>query len=91
MRLAIVLLLSSLSWGIDSSRMTQINRALRAHGYPASTEGLKKVARDHKWQTRSVPDSRVLIFLGLGPKYHLLNAETAWPVGVYPIVAMGSK
>jgi len=30
MRLAIVLLLSSLSWGIDSSRMTQINRALRA-------------------------------------------------------------
>jgi hypothetical protein len=87
----LLVLSSSMSWGIDSARMAQINHALKAHGYPASTEGLKRVARDHRWQTRSVPDSRVIIFLGLGPHYKLLNAETAWPVGIYPIVAMGGK
>ena len=65
---------------IEPARQAQIRAALKAHGYPGDMDtALRQVARDHNWQTKVAPDSRVLIFLGLGPKYsHLVNPETAW-------------
>ena len=68
-------------WGqIAPNRQVEIRQALKRNGYTGeTTAALKQVARDHHWQTKSVPDSRVLILLGLGPKYpHLLNFKTAW-------------
>lgn len=65
---------------IEPARRAQICAALRAHGYKGDMDtALKHVARDHNWQHKIAPDSRVLIFLGLGPKpQHLMNPETAW-------------
>jgi hypothetical protein len=65
---------------IEPARKTQIATALRSHGYRGdTTAALRQVAKDHGWQTKSVPDARVLIWLGLGPRYpHLLNQGTAW-------------
>ena len=61
----------------DSKRIKQIQVALDEHGYllpPHATwvqtqVTLKKIAEDHDWQTRRVPDARVLILLGLGNQY----------------------
>jgi peptidoglycan hydrolase-like protein with peptidoglycan-binding domain len=73
---------------IDSERTHQIQEALiRQHymtGEPtgkwdASTEdALRRFQADHGWQNKTVPDSRALIKLGLGPRHdHLLNPESA--------------
>jgi hypothetical protein len=73
---------------IDSDRTRQIQEALiREHylqGEPsgkwdASTEdALRKMQADNGWQDKTVPDSRALIKLGLGPNQdHLLNPESA--------------
>lgn len=73
---------------IDSDRTHQIQEALiRQHylnGEPtgkwdASTEdALRRFQADHGWQNKTVPDSRALIKLGLGPSHdHLLNPESA--------------
>lgn len=71
---------------IEKPRVIQIQRALRKAGHHVAINGLligdtydalKGVAAEHHWQTESVPDSRVLITLGLGPKYKLLNPDTA--------------
>jgi peptidoglycan hydrolase-like protein with peptidoglycan-binding domain len=73
---------------IDSERTQQIQEALiRQHyltGSPtgkwdAATEAaLRKYQGEQGWQTKTVPDSRALIKLGLGPSHeHLLNPETA--------------
>jgi len=73
---------------IDSERTQQIQEALiREHymsGEPsgkwdASTEdALRRFQADHGWQNKTVPDSRALIKLGLGPNHdHLLNPESA--------------
>jgi hypothetical protein len=73
---------------IDSSRATAIQEALiREHyltGEPAGTwndtseEAMRRYQADHGWQSKTVPDSRALISLGLGPsKDHLLNPESA--------------
>ena len=73
---------------IDNSRTLQIQQALiRQHymsGEPsgkwdASTEeALRKYQGDNGWQNKTVPDSRALIKLGLGPSHdHLLNPESA--------------
>jgi len=44
----------------------------------ASEEAMRRYQGDHGWQTKTVPDSRALIKLGLGPsKDHLLNPESA--------------
>jgi hypothetical protein len=73
---------------IDSGRARQIQEALvRQHylsGEPtgkwdADTEdALRRYQVDHGWQDKTVPDSRALIKLGLGPNHdHLLNPESA--------------
>ena len=73
---------------IDSDRARSIQEALiREHylsGEPTGTwnqasEGaMRKYQADHGWQSKTVPDSRALIRLGLGPsKDHLLNPESA--------------
>ena len=73
---------------IESDRAEQIQEALiREHymtGQPsgkmdAATEAaLRRFQADNGWQDKSVPDSRALIKLGLGPNQdHLLNPESA--------------
>jgi Putative peptidoglycan binding domain len=44
----------------------------------ASEEAMRRFQRDNGWQDKTVPDSRALIKLGLGPNTdHLLNPESA--------------
>src|SRR6266568_4813132 len=73
---------------IDSERAQQIQQALvREHymtGAPSGTwddatqQALRRYQADQGWQSKSVPDSRALIRLGLGPdRGHLLNPESA--------------
>jgi peptidoglycan hydrolase-like protein with peptidoglycan-binding domain len=73
---------------IDGERTHQIQQALIQKGYlkgspsdkwDASTESaLRKFQADNGWQNKTVPDSRALIKLGLGPNHdHLLNPESA--------------
>src|SRR6266478_2643194 len=73
---------------IDSERAQQIQQALvREHymtGAPsgkwddATQQALRRYQADQGWQSKSVPDSRALIRLGLGPdRVHLLNPESA--------------
>jgi hypothetical protein len=73
---------------IESERAHQIQEALiREHymeGQPsgkwddATQAALRRYQADQGWQSKSVPDSRALIKLGLGPSHdHLLNPETA--------------
>jgi peptidoglycan hydrolase-like protein with peptidoglycan-binding domain len=74
--------------GIDQERTLQIQEALiRDHyltGEPtgswdqATKDALTRYQEENGWQTKSVPDSRALIKLGLGPdKTGLLNPDTA--------------
>jgi hypothetical protein len=73
---------------IDAERALAIQQALvREHylkGTPtgtwnqASEEAMRRYQADNGWQSKTVPDSRALIKLGLGPsKDHLLNPESA--------------
>ncbi len=73
---------------IDSERARQIQEALiREHylqGEPsgkwdATTQAaMQRYQSDQGWQTKTIPDSRALIKLGLGPSpEHLLNPESA--------------
>lgn len=73
---------------IDTERTHQIQEALIKQHYlsgeasgkwDASTEAaLRKFQADNGWQNKTVPDSRALIKLGLGPNHdHLLNPESA--------------
>src|SRR5215831_14163173 len=73
---------------IDSERATAIQEALIREHYlsgdakgtwnQASEDAMRKYQADHGWQSKTVPDSRALIKLGLGPsKDHLLNPESA--------------
>ena len=72
----------------DSTRAREIQQALiREHylsGQPtgvwdqASQSAMERYQADNGWQTKTIPDSRALIKLGLGPDHdHLLNPETA--------------
>jgi Putative peptidoglycan binding domain len=74
--------------GIDAERTREIQQALiREHylsGEPtgkwdqSTKEALTHFQEVNGWQTKSVPDSRALIKLGLGPdKSGLLNPDTA--------------
>lgn len=47
--------------------------------WDAPTEdALRRFQADNGWQNKTVPDSRALIKLGLGPSHdHLLNPESA--------------
>jgi len=73
---------------IDSERTEQIQEALIKQHYlsgeptgkwdPATEDALRKFQTDNGWQNKTVPDSRALIKLGLGPSHdHLLNPESA--------------
>ena len=73
---------------IDSERAQAIQEALIREHYlsggasgtwnQASEEAMRRYQADHGWQSKTVPDSRALISLGLGPsKDHLLNPESA--------------
>ena len=73
---------------IDSERAQEIQEALIREHYmtgtatgtwnQASEEAMRRYQADHGWQSKTVPDSRALIKLGLGPsKDHLLNPESA--------------
>jgi len=80
---------------IDGNRVRQIQEALvREHylkGEPsgkwdASTQqALHRYQSDQGWQSKTVPDSRALIRLGLGPhSEHLLNPESAMTMSAAP-------
>ena len=73
---------------IDSERAQEIQEALIREHYltgsasgtwnQTSEEAMRRYQADHGWQSKTVPDSRALIKLGLGPsKDHLLNPESA--------------
>ena len=74
--------------GIDSERTRQIQQALIHEHYlsgeptgqwdQSTKDALTKYQEANGWQTKSLPDSRALIKLGLGPdKKGLLNPDTA--------------
>jgi len=51
----------------------------------SSEEAMRRYQADHGWQSKTVPDSRALISLGLGPSHdHLLNPESAMTTGPFP-------
>jgi peptidoglycan hydrolase-like protein with peptidoglycan-binding domain len=73
---------------IDAERAQAIQEALVREHYLSgeatgtwnqkSEEAMRRYQADHGWQSKTVPDSRALIKLGLGPsKDHLLNPESA--------------
>jgi len=73
---------------IDPQRAKEIQEALIREHYlsgeasgkwdDASQKAMEKYQADNGWQNKSVPDSRALIKLGLGPDHqHLLNPESA--------------
>jgi hypothetical protein len=73
---------------IDPERAQAIQKALIREHYlsetaagtwnQASEDAMRRYQADHGWQSKTVPDSRALISLGLGPSQdHLLNPESA--------------
>jgi peptidoglycan hydrolase-like protein with peptidoglycan-binding domain len=73
---------------IESERTYQIQQALIRQHYmtgeatgkwdDSTQEALRRFQADNGWQNKTVPDSRALIKLGLGPNHdHLLNPESA--------------
>jgi peptidoglycan hydrolase-like protein with peptidoglycan-binding domain len=73
---------------IDSDRTQAIQEALIREHYltgeatgkwtQATEDALRRYQADHGWQSKTVPDARALIKLGLGPSHdHLLNPESA--------------
>ena len=73
---------------IDSGRAQAIQEALIREHYlngeatgtwnQQTEDALRKYQADRGWQSKTVPDSRAIISLGLGPsKDHLLNPESA--------------
>jgi len=80
---------------IDSTRARSIQEALIREHYMSgeasgtwnqtSEDAMRKYQADHGWQSKTVPDSRALIKLGLGPSNdHLLNPESAMITGPFP-------
>jgi hypothetical protein len=73
---------------MDSQRVQAIQEALIREHYlsgdatgtwnAVSEEAMRRYQAANGWQSKTVPDSRALIKLGLGPsKDHLLNPESA--------------
>jgi len=73
---------------VDAARAREIQEALIREHYlsgsatgrwdAATEDALRKYQGDNGWQNKTVPDSRALIKLGLGPSHdHLLNPESA--------------
>jgi hypothetical protein len=87
---------------IDSDRAQEIQEALIREHYlsgeasgkwtQASEDAMRRYQADHGWQTKTVPDSRALIDLGLGPSHdHLLNPESAMTTGPSPLHSASAK
>jgi hypothetical protein len=79
---------------IDSERAQAIQEALIREHYlsgeaagtwnQSSEDAMRRYQADHGWQSKTVPDSRALISLGLGPSHdHLLNPESAMVTGPF--------
>ena len=77
---------------IDPERAGEIQEALIREHYltgaaagkwdQASEDAMRRYQADHGWQSKTVPDARALISLGLGPSHdHLLNPESAMTTG----------
>jgi hypothetical protein len=77
---------------IDSERAQAIQAALIREHYLSGTatgtwnqsseDAMRRYQADHGWQSKTVPDARALISLGLGPSQdHLLNPESAMTTG----------
>ena len=77
---------------IDSERARQIQAALIRQRYmegepsgkwdSATQAAMQRYQADQGWQSKTTPDSRALIKLGLGPSHdHLLNPENAMTAG----------
>ena len=77
---------------IDPERAQAIQAALIREHYLSGTasgtwsqsseDAMRRYQADHGWQSKTVPDSRALISLGLGPSHdHLLNPESAMTTG----------
>jgi peptidoglycan hydrolase-like protein with peptidoglycan-binding domain len=73
---------------VDPARSREIQEALIREHYlngnasgkwdAATEDAMRRFQADHGWQNKTVPDSRALIKLGLGPNHdHLLNPESA--------------
>src|SRR5215469_4790359 len=73
---------------IDNARAREIQEALVREHYltgepsgtwdPATQAAMRRYQAEQGWQTKTVPDARALIRLGLGPDHeHLLNPESA--------------
>lgn len=80
---------------IDNTRAREIQEALvRKHyltGEPSGTwdtatqAAMRRYQAEQGWQTKTVPDARALIRLGLGPDHeHLLNPESAMTTEAAP-------
>ena len=83
---------------IDGDRIRQIQEALiREHylkGEPSgkwdatTQQAMHRYQSDQGWQSKTVPDSRALIRLGLGPDHeHLLNPESAMTMSSVPVTS----
>ena len=81
---------------IDNTRAREIQVALaREHyltGEPSGTwdaatqDAMRRYQGEQGWQTKTVPDARALIRLGLGPDHeHLLNPERAMTTEAAPV------
>jgi hypothetical protein len=77
---------------IDGERAQAIQEALIREHYlsgtasgtwnQASEDAMRRYQAEHGWQSKTVPDSRALISLGLGPSHdHLLNPDSAMTTG----------
>lgn len=86
---------------IDPERALEIQQALIREHYLSRTatgtwnqtseEAMRRYQADHGWQSKTVPDSRALISLGLGPSHdHLLNPESAMTSPPVPTHGKGS-
>jgi peptidoglycan hydrolase-like protein with peptidoglycan-binding domain len=87
---------------IDAERAHEIQDALiKAHylngeatgEWDAATQkAMERYQADNGWQAKSVPDSRALIKLGLGPDHeHLLNPESAMTTAPVSAPSGGAK
>ena len=76
---------------IQTERAQEIQEALVRQHYLKTETGvwdsntqaaMQRYQADHGWQTKTTPDARALISLGLGPDHdHLLNPESAMTSG----------
>ncbi|MFZ1915961.1 MAG: peptidoglycan-binding domain-containing protein [Terriglobales bacterium] len=87
---------------IDPTRAREIQEALiREHyldGEPsgawdsATQAAMQRYQQDRGWQSKTTPDSRALIKLGLGPSHdHLLNPESAMTTSTPTVPAADPK